>query len=151
MATTYIDLGYLRQAVSGNKSLMSELLTIFIDQATVIGDQLKDFLSKEDYDALAREAHKFKSTALSMGMSQAADSLKRIEVIAKKLYVRSPQSGNDESAKRLYIGQIRGLTPEIDAWTDQNLSIKSLDNLIEFCKLHSLKAAEEARNLLPKK
>lgn len=148
MTTDLFNLDYVNEACGGDKQLRAELLTIFIQQAESVADLLDDCLRASDFDQLARQAHKFKSTALSMGMEQTADALKKIEVIAKKIFVQSPAAGNDDNAKKLYLGQIRGLTPEIDQWTDQNLSTDSLHKLIDFCKLHSLNAAQEAKKLL---
>lgn len=147
MTTDLFSLDYLNEACGGDKQLRTELLTIFIQQAESVADDLEKCLHVSDFDQLARQAHKFKSTALSLGMVQTADALKKIEVIAKKLYVQSPEAG-DDNAKSLYLGQIRGLTPEIDLWTDQNLSTDSLHKLIDFCKLQSLNAAQEARKQL---
>lgn len=148
MTTDLFCLDYLNEACGGDKQLRTELLTIFIQQAESVADDLEKCLNDSDFDQLARQAHKFKSTALSMGMGQTADALKKIEVIAKKLFVQSPEAGDDNNAKILYLGQIRGLTHEIDLWTDQNLSTDSLHKLIDFCKLHSLNAAQEARKQL---
>lgn len=143
-----IDLKYLDEACAGDSELRSDLLAIFVQQAQEIGPELDNCLAIGDFDLLARSAHKFKSTALSMGMALTADYLKKIEVIAKKIYVKSPQSGNDENAKKLYIGQINGLTTEIDNWTNLNLNTTALQNLINFCKLQSLQAAQEAMAIL---
>ncbi|MCI5777365.1 MAG: Hpt domain-containing protein [Bacteroidales bacterium] len=143
-----IKLQYLNEACAGDDELRSDLLAIFVEQAQSIGDTLANCLADNNFDLLARNAHKFKSTALSLGMTQTADCLKKIEVIAKKLYVNSDAAGKDDNAKRLYLSQINGLTPEIDDWTNQNLNTTTLSNLINFCKLHSQQAAQEAINLI---
>lgn len=63
------------------------------------------------------------------------------------MVVRSDDSLSSEAEKELYVSQINGLTPELDEWTELNLSKKSLTLLVDFCKLQSKLAIEEAVDL----
>ncbi len=138
---------YLNDACGDDTAMRNELIDIFISQASELPVTLASHLASGDLRRLAADAHKMRSTALSMGMTQMADALKKIEVICKKMVVRSDDSLSSEAEKELYVSQINGLTPELDEWTELNLSKKSLTLLVDFCKLQSKLAIEEAVDL----
>ncbi len=144
----YIRLDYLRDACGDDDGLMAELVQIFKEQALALGPDLDSLLARADYDALARSAHKFRSTALSLGLDDVADALKKIEVIGKKIFMAQPSSATDDAARRLYLSQINGLTPAIDQWTDAHLDTDSLMRLIGLVKERVDAAVAEATQIV---
>ncbi len=144
----YIRLDYLRDACGGDGGLMAELVQLFREQALALGPDLDSLLVGADYDALARCAHKFRSTALSLGLDDVADALKRIEVIGKKIFIAQPSSAASDATRQLYLSQINGLTPAIDRWTDDHLDADSLTQLIGRVKEQVNAAAAEAAQIV---
>ncbi len=142
-----LNLQYLDDACGGDAEMRDELINIFISQASEFPDMLASHLANDNLSRLAADAHKMRSTALSMGMSPMADALKKIEVVCKKMIVRDGMCHLSDADKALYVSQINGLTPELDQWTELNLSKKTLTLLVDFCKLQSNLAIEEAVKL----
>lgn len=135
-----VDLRFVSEACGGDVGMMRELLDIFVDQASCLEDNMSEALAQGDYLALAAQAHKFKSTALSMGMAETADALKKIEIVAKRL--AAGRMGGGVSVP------VKGLSPALDEWANRNLSDEALRELIDFCKLQSLSAVQEVNRLL---
>lgn len=142
-----IRLDYLRDACGGDDGLMVELVQIFMEQARALGPDLDALLARADYDSLARCAHKFRSTALSFGLDNVAEALKKVEVIGKKIFVTQPSSLANDAARQLYLGQINGLTPALDKWTDAHLDADSLARLIAQVKDEVAAAVAEAAQI----
>ncbi len=134
-----VDLKFVSEACCGDIGMMRELLGIFVGQASCLADNMSGALEQGDYLALAAQAHKFKSTALSMGMAETADALKRIEIVAKRL-----SAGRRGEA----VPPVKGLSPALEEWANGNLSDDALRELIDFCKLQSLSAVHEVNRLL---
>ena len=143
-----IDMAYVDEASDGNADLKRELLSLFMEQLESQPDLMKKLADTTDYDSLAKTAHKFKASALYMGMSEMAIALKKLEIVSKKLYVRSDITGLSATDKMLYINQINGLTEDLDKWTDANLSHEGVLCLINFCKLQSQLAIKETQQFL---
>lgn len=142
-----LNLQYLDDACGGDAEMRDELIGIFISQASELPDMLAAHLANGNLRSLAADAHKMRSTALSMGMNPMADALKKIEVVCKKMIVRDCMCQVSDADKALYVSQINGLTPELNQWAELNLSKKSLALLVDFCKLQSNLAMEEAVKL----
>lgn len=135
-----MDLSFVSEACGGDVGMMRELLDIFVDQASCLAGDMSGALAQGDYLALAALAHKFKSTALSMGMAETAVALKKIEIVAKRL-----SAGAREGTGCV---PIKGLSPALEEWASGNLSDEALRELIDFCKLQSLSAVQEVNKLL---
>lgn len=142
-----IDLAYVDEASAGDPELRADLLNLFLEQVSTVPDYLSQLASQQDFDKLGREAHKFKASVLYMGMNEMGAVLKKLEVVAKKIYVRSCATTLSDEAKRLYLSQINGLSPELDEWSDANLNIESVRQMINFCKLQSEKAVREMSDI----
>ncbi len=142
-----VDLQYINDACGDDAQMRAEIVELFIDQMRGVGPELDKLFVADDLDTLARTAHKIKSTALSMGMNDMADALKKIEIVGKKLLLSEGKVNEESSLFALYNNQIHSLPPEIDEWTSQNMSKKSLRTLIDFCKLQSLSAIDEVSAL----
>ena len=68
----------------GDAKFIREMIDLFreqIDEYTIL---MPDLLVKRDYDGLSKTAHKAKSSVAVMGMTQVADLLKDLEVLANK-------------------------------------------------------------------
>ncbi len=148
MSEKLLNLDFINNATFGDNQLKQELLNLFIQQASALPNDLRQPFLSANFDALARNAHKFRSTALSLGMSPLADALKKIEVLSNFFYLNSPNCNKDDNAKSLYLSQINGLTPELNNWAKENMTLKSVQQLIDFCKLQCEKAITEARDVL---
>ena len=78
------DLNYLKTMSGGDAKFIREMIDLFreqIDEYTIL---MPDLLVKRDYDGLSKTAHKAKSSVAVMGMTQVADLLKDLEVLANK-------------------------------------------------------------------
>jgi HPt (histidine-containing phosphotransfer) domain-containing protein len=84
MKEKYINLSYLESMSGGSKSLVKEMVEIFLEQVPEFTGEMKEFLSKKDYQSLGLLAHKAKSSVAIMGMDELAQSLKDFELLAKE-------------------------------------------------------------------
>jgi HPt (histidine-containing phosphotransfer) domain-containing protein len=76
------DLNYLKTMSGGDAKFIREMIDLFreqIDEYTIL---MPDLLVKRDYDGLSKTAHKAKSSVAVMGMSQVAELLKDLEILA---------------------------------------------------------------------
>jgi HPt (histidine-containing phosphotransfer) domain-containing protein len=80
----YVDLSYLENMSGGSKSLIEEMVQIFIDQVPEFAMEMKELIEKKDYHSLGLLAHKAKSSVAIMGMNKLADNLKELELMAKE-------------------------------------------------------------------
>lgn len=132
-----VDFAYINTACAGDEQMKAELISLFIAQMQQLEPELSKLLAAADLQTLAREAHSVKSTALSFGMTDLATALKKIEMLSKKLLISTPGPDVPDSTRALYAEQIAGLPTEIREWIGKNESVKSLSDLVKFCKLQS--------------
>ena len=137
------DPHYLDDICAGDDSLRSELLHIYCEQALESERVLQSAFDSNNLDALAKEAHKAKATALSMGMTDLADALKKIEVLCKKIIIRDFPNSVSSHYFEIYSKQLVALDPVLISWSDENLSLDCVQQMINFCKLRS----QEGRSL----
>ena len=142
-----LDFSYVEKACAGDRAMRAELLGLFAEQMRSLGATLDALLENDSLEALAREAHSVKSTALSMGMDEMAASLKKIEVVSKKLLLSSVSVELAPSRRQLYEEQMNSLQPDLNEWAEANMSKKTLHDLIRFCKLQSSRAVSEIGQL----
>ena len=76
------DLNYLRTMSGGYDKFIQEMIELFREQIEEYKQQMPELLRKKDYDSLSKMAHKAKSSVAVMGMSQVADQLKELELLA---------------------------------------------------------------------
>lgn len=81
----YINLDYLENISGGSKSLIKEMVEIFLEQVPEFTNEMKDLLKKKDYQSLGLLAHKAKSSVAIMGMNDLAEDLKDFEHLTKEL------------------------------------------------------------------
>jgi len=68
----------------GDEKFISEMVDIFKEQITEYVQEMPKLLKKADYDSLSKLAHKAKSSVAIMGMASEADSLMKLEMLARE-------------------------------------------------------------------
>lgn len=74
-----VDLSYLRDMSDGNEEFIKEMIKIFRADSPVLIEKMRDSFEKQDWDALSKVAHKFRSPAVMMGMKDVAKIAERVE------------------------------------------------------------------------
>ncbi len=77
------DLTYLRNMSAGNKELVIEMIGIFKVQIKEFVEEMNQYYSNQEYEALGKLAHKAKSSISIMGLNDLAIELKHFENMAK--------------------------------------------------------------------
>ena len=78
------DLKYLQQMTGNDKSMMQEMIELFLYQLTEMQADVQLLVDSKNWFELSRLAHKIKSSALVMGVEQMADEMKELELLAKE-------------------------------------------------------------------
>lgn len=76
------DLNYLRSMSGGDDKFISEMIELFREQVGEYSQSMPDLLRRKDYRNLSKMAHKAKSSVAVMGMSEVAEMLKELEILA---------------------------------------------------------------------
>lgn len=66
----------------GDSKFIQEMIGLFREQIEEYKLIMPDLLEKKDYDGLSKIAHKAKSSVAVMGMTEVADLLKELEILA---------------------------------------------------------------------
>ena len=77
------DLSYLLSMSDGEKSIINEMIDIFIQQVKEMGTEMLKLDSEKNYEELSKLAHKAKSSVAIMGMKNLAYDLKDLEILCK--------------------------------------------------------------------
>ena len=77
------DLNYLNTMSGGDPKFIREMIGLFREQIDEYKSIMPDLLDKKDYDSLSKIAHKAKSSVAVMGMTEVAELLKELEILAK--------------------------------------------------------------------
>ncbi len=80
----HIDLTYVEDIASGDNEFIKELITIFIGQIPEFITNLHKYLSDNNLQELAKEAHTAKSSALIFRMDETGNMLKKIQLAAER-------------------------------------------------------------------
>jgi HPt (histidine-containing phosphotransfer) domain-containing protein len=78
------DLNYLKTMSGGDDKFIREMVDLFREQIGEYKQHMPELLKNKDYNNLSKMAHKAKSSVAVMGMSQVADQLKDLEILAHK-------------------------------------------------------------------
>ena len=78
------DLNYLKTMSGGDSKFIREMINLFRDQIEEYKGIMPELLEKKDYDGLSKIAHKAKSSVAVMGMTEVADLLKNLEILANE-------------------------------------------------------------------
>lgn len=76
------DLNYLKTMSGGDSKFIREMIGLFREQIEEYKNIMPELLEKKDYDGLSKIAHKAKSSVAVMGMTEVAELLKELEIIA---------------------------------------------------------------------
>jgi HPt (histidine-containing phosphotransfer) domain-containing protein len=108
------DLSYLKTLASDDESFIRDMINIFREQFEEYAQGMPELLEKTDFINLSKLAHKAKSSVAVMGMSTVADTLQKLEVLAKtgdqsELYGEIVQNFLDQT--RLAIDELEQAYP----------------------------------------
>lgn len=76
------DLNYLKTMSGGDSKFIAEMIELFREQVEEYKQILPDLLEQKAYEDLSKMAHKAKSSVAVMGMTQVAELLKDLEILA---------------------------------------------------------------------
>ena len=77
------DLNYLKTMSGGDSKFIREMIELFRDQIDEYKAIMPELLHNKKYEDLSKLAHKAKSSVAVMGMSQVAELLKELEILAQ--------------------------------------------------------------------
>ncbi len=77
------DLSYLRQMAMGDESIIIETTEVFLDDTPNALEHLQEHFANQEWDKLAKLAHKIKPNLAYMGMDRARKLIIDIEKQAK--------------------------------------------------------------------
>jgi HPt (histidine-containing phosphotransfer) domain-containing protein len=80
----FINMEYLDSVSGGDPDVISDIVSMFREQAVEIYNEMKVLLAAKNYKSLGLLAHKAKSSVAIMGMTELADLLKKFELQAKE-------------------------------------------------------------------
>jgi len=78
-----IDLSYLREMSGNDKSIIKEMIEIFIDQIPEFEEEVSSRFEVQDWNGLGAIAHKAKSSVRTMGMEYMGECLEKLEHYSK--------------------------------------------------------------------
>lgn len=73
----------IAQVTGGDPGMMKEMLDLFLRLAPESLKRMKEQLGNQDWEALAREAHKFKPSTMYMGLAGVYANLELVEGTAQ--------------------------------------------------------------------
>ena len=76
------DLNYLKTMSGWDSRFITEMIGLFREQVEEYTKLMPELLEKEAYADLGKLAHKAKSSVSVMGMTETADLLKKLEILA---------------------------------------------------------------------
>lgn len=77
------DLDYLKNMSGGDSKFIREMIELFREQIEEYKAIMPDLLHKKNYLELSKVAHKAKSSVAVMGMTEVAEVLKNLEILAQ--------------------------------------------------------------------
>ncbi|MCW3804886.1 Hpt domain-containing protein [Plebeiibacterium marinum] len=145
----YVDLSYLEGIADGDKSIVKELVEIFLDQMPEFTDGFDESLKDKNWLKIAAIAHKAKSSVVSMGMNDLGNNdLKNLELLAKQLRVielKRKDSVTEAQKDEIIVLEknFEGYPEDRIKWVRANANLSELENLIEKFNDICEKAKEE--------
>jgi HPt (histidine-containing phosphotransfer) domain-containing protein len=147
-----INLSYLQSIAEGDKSIVKELITIFLEQIPEFTEGLDKSFAENRWLDIAAIAHKAKSSVISMGLEDLGNrDLKNLELIVKELYVQSIQNkSNPDPAEEREADQLnenlQGYDKERQSWIKNNAKSETAASIIDNFKQACKKAEEELKS-----
>ncbi|RUT79579.1 Hpt domain-containing protein [Ancylomarina longa] len=78
-----IDLSYLKEMSGNDKSIIEEMIEIFIEQIPEFEEEISTHFELQDWNGLGAIAHKAKSSVRTMGMEYMGECLEKLEHYSK--------------------------------------------------------------------
>lgn len=129
-----IDLTYIK-TIADDTDVIVSFIDIFSEQLVEFEASLNEAYVHNNWKQLAEIAHKAKSSIVSMGMCELGDAMKKLEMLAKKLYTELPLA--IPNIVDDYEHQLIALPVELKKWINENKSIETVEHLINFYKLQA--------------
>jgi HPt (histidine-containing phosphotransfer) domain-containing protein len=79
-----MNLDLLFRTVNGNKKVIMEIMTVFLDQLPEDVAAINEAVKQADYVAVKRQCHKMKSSVSIMGMDALVNLLEEMEELGNK-------------------------------------------------------------------
>jgi HPt (histidine-containing phosphotransfer) domain-containing protein len=76
------DLTYLKNMAGGNIEFVKEMISIFEEQVIELKEDMTKAFNSQNWSALGKVAHKAKSSIAVVGMTDLANELKSLELLA---------------------------------------------------------------------
>ena len=74
-----VDISYLRDMFDGNEGFINEMIRIFKADSPVLIQTMKDAFDEKDWGELSKVSHKYRSSAVIMGMKNVAKIAEKVE------------------------------------------------------------------------
>lgn len=104
----HIDPSQIETLAGGDTEFIKEMAEIFLEQIEEFVTNMSSFLQEKNWEKLAREAHTAKSSAMTFGMDDTGNLLKKIQLEC--------EAGNLDDVPRMVedaISQLQAATPEV--------------------------------------
>ena len=147
-----IDLSYLESIAEGDKSIMKDLISIFLEQIPEFVEGLEKNFAQQNWLDVAAIAHKAKSSVISMGMEDLGNrDLKNLELVSKELHVQQiKEKANPVPTEEREIEQLtknlEGYDKERQIWIKENAKPETVSNIIAKFKTVCQEAETELKS-----
>jgi len=104
----HIDPSQIETLAGGDKEFIKEMAEIFLEQIEEFVTNMGSFLQEKNWEKLAREAHTAKSSAMTFGMDDTGNLLKKIQLEC--------EANNLDEVPRMVedaISQLQAASPEV--------------------------------------
>lgn len=91
------NLDFLKQLTKGNPKMISEMITVYLEETPRLISKLKEGIEKTDWDLIGRTAHSLIPSFSTMGMH------KYFSVMAKKIQELAEKKEGIELAKEYFL------------------------------------------------
>ncbi len=152
-AYKWINLSYLESIAEGDRDIIHQLVTIFLDQIPEFTEGFDKNFSEKNWRQIAAIAHKAKSSVLSMGMEDLGNQdLKNLELIAKQKWIEEIRAQenltpSEKSEIELQEKFLNSFPPKRQKWILDNTSEVTISELIrkfkEICTAASMELQSE--------
>ena len=78
-----IDLTYLRTTIGNDRTVISQLIQLFLEQLPGLRAQIENDYKEKNWKSLKDAAHKAKNSFQIMGAKAQSENLKKMEIIAE--------------------------------------------------------------------
>lgn len=80
----YVNMAYLEEISGGDDGFKKDIIQIFLKQIPEFVSNMQQFLSENENELLAKEAHTAKSSVLIFMMEESGSKLKKIQLLAEE-------------------------------------------------------------------